>query len=68
MEIENESNLHCLTRAYVDATENGQKELARVILNSIEEKSNSLGKRGERLAFYLFQMKKIKAVTSHKNY
>ncbi|KAL2546577.1 Scarecrow-like protein 26 [Forsythia ovata] len=57
MEIDNRSSLHHLIRAYGEATENGQKELARVIVNSIEEKSNPLGKTTERLAFYLFQLK-----------
>ncbi|CAA2968739.1 Hypothetical predicted protein [Olea europaea subsp. europaea] len=57
MEIDSESSLHHLIRAYGEATENGQKELAQVILNSIEEKSNPLGKIMERLAFYLFQSK-----------
>ncbi|CAI9758889.1 unnamed protein product [Fraxinus pennsylvanica] len=57
MEIDSESSLHHLIRAYGEATENGQKELAQVLSNSIEEKSNPLGKTMERLAFYLFHSK-----------
>ncbi|CAI9782363.1 unnamed protein product [Fraxinus pennsylvanica] len=57
MEMDNETSLHHLIKAYGEATENGQQELARVIVNSIEEKSNPLGKTMERIAFYLFQLK-----------
>ncbi|CAA2972293.1 Hypothetical predicted protein [Olea europaea subsp. europaea] len=56
MQMNNELSLHHLSRAYGEATENGQKELAQVIANSIEEKSNPLGNKMERLAFYLFQL------------
>ncbi|KAL2500434.1 Scarecrow-like protein 26 [Forsythia ovata] len=56
IEMDNESSLHHLIRAYGEATENGQKELAQVIVNSINEKSNPMGKTMERLAFYLFQL------------
>ncbi|CAI9782366.1 unnamed protein product [Fraxinus pennsylvanica] len=57
MEMNNELSLRHLSRAYGEATENGQKELAQVIVNSIEKKSNPLGNTMERLAFYLFQSK-----------
>ncbi|KAL2484922.1 DELLA protein GAIP-B [Abeliophyllum distichum] len=57
IEMDNESSLYHLIRAYGDATENGRKELAQVIVHSIEEKSNLLGKTMQRLAFYLFQLK-----------
>ncbi|XP_022867808.1 nodulation-signaling pathway 2 protein-like [Olea europaea var. sylvestris] len=57
MEMDNETSLRHLIKAYGEATENKQQELARVIVNSIEEKSDPLGKTMERVSFYLFQLK-----------
>ncbi|CAI9782364.1 unnamed protein product [Fraxinus pennsylvanica] len=54
--MDSESSLHHLIKAYGEATENGQQELARVIVN-IDKKSNPLGKTMERVAFHLFQLK-----------
>lgn len=55
MELDNELSLLHLLRAYGEAMENGNKELAKVIVKSINEKSNPLGTTVERVAYNLFE-------------
>ncbi|KAG8377062.1 hypothetical protein BUALT_Bualt09G0129000 [Buddleja alternifolia] len=54
-EIEKQLILLHLLRAYAEAMENGEMELADMIVKSINEKSNPLGNTMERVAYNLFQ-------------
>ncbi|XP_073041688.1 protein NODULATION SIGNALING PATHWAY 2-like [Primulina eburnea] len=56
-ESDEELLLHYLLRAYAEATENGDKDLADVLVKSTNEKSSAMGSTMERVAFSLFQFK-----------
>ncbi|KAF5471498.1 hypothetical protein F2P56_008286 [Juglans regia] len=55
MEVKNLMSLHHLLKAYGEALEKDQRELAHVILRCIGEKVSPVGKNLERVAFYLSQ-------------
>ncbi|KAH6759518.1 hypothetical protein C2S52_022955 [Perilla frutescens var. hirtella] len=55
MEVDDQLTLIHLLRAYGEAVENGEKELAEVIVNSINDKSSPLGNTTQRVAYNLFQ-------------
>ncbi|KAI3472825.1 hypothetical protein Pfo_029954 [Paulownia fortunei] len=55
MEVDDQLSLRHLLRAYGEAMENGEKELAEVIVKSINDKSSPLGNTMERVAYNLFQ-------------
>ncbi|PIN22985.1 hypothetical protein CDL12_04295 [Handroanthus impetiginosus] len=57
MELDNQLSLLHLFRAYGEAMENGHKELAKVIVMSLNEKSNPMGSTMERVAYNLFKSK-----------
>ncbi|XP_073137794.1 protein NODULATION SIGNALING PATHWAY 2-like [Henckelia pumila] len=57
IELDDELRLHHLLRAYAEATENGEKDLADVLVKSANEKSSAMGNTMERVAFSLFQFK-----------
>lgn len=55
MEVEGQTSLCHLLKAYGEAMEMGQEELANVIVGCINEKASPLGGTMERVAFNLFQ-------------
>ncbi|KAI3677654.1 hypothetical protein L6452_36920 [Arctium lappa] len=55
MELESETGLPNLLKAYADAMAMEQRELAKVIMRCISEKVNAIGPALERIAFNLFQ-------------
>ncbi|KAL0338147.1 UNVERIFIED_CONTAM: SCARECROW-LIKE protein 7 [Sesamum angustifolium] len=55
MQVDDQLTLLHLMRAYGEARNNGEKELAEVIVKSINEKTNPLGNTMERVAYNLFQ-------------
>jgi hypothetical protein len=55
MEIDNLLRVHHLLKAYGEALEMEQRELAEVILRSVSEKVSLVGETLERVAFYLSQ-------------
>ncbi|KAL4557847.1 hypothetical protein LXL04_036041 [Taraxacum kok-saghyz] len=55
MELESQSGVEDLLKAYADAMEMGQKELANVIVTCIGEKINPIGPAIDRIAFNLFK-------------
>lgn len=55
MEVDDQLAFIHLLRAYGEAVENGEKELAEVIVSSISDKSSPLGNTTERVAYNLFQ-------------
>ncbi|XP_075512772.1 protein NODULATION SIGNALING PATHWAY 2-like [Primulina tabacum] len=57
IELDDELRLHHLLRAHAEATENGEKDLAEVLVKSMNEKSSAMGSTIERVAFSLFQFK-----------
>ncbi|KAL0450981.1 UNVERIFIED_CONTAM: SCARECROW-LIKE protein 7 [Sesamum latifolium] len=57
MQVDDQLTLLHLVRAYGEAMDNGEKELAEVIVKSINEKTNPLGNTMERVAYNLFQSK-----------
>lgn len=70
MEVDDQLTLLHLLRAYGEAMENGEKELAEVIMKSINEKSSLLGSTIERVAYNLFQSRENREnlrEESHKN-
>ncbi|KVI11392.1 Transcription factor GRAS [Cynara cardunculus var. scolymus] len=55
MEVEGRTSLRRLLKAYGEAMEMGQEDLANVIVGCINEKASPLGGTMERVAFNLFQ-------------
>ncbi|KAK9154011.1 hypothetical protein Sjap_001491 [Stephania japonica] len=55
MDIENQLIIPHLLKAYGDATENGQPELADTILRCLKEKVGPIGVLVERLGYYFLQ-------------
>ncbi|KAK3019427.1 hypothetical protein RJ639_004145 [Escallonia herrerae] len=55
MEFDSQLSLCHLLKAYAEATEMGQRDLANVIVGCISEKVGPLGRTLERIAFNLFQ-------------
>ncbi|XP_051131276.1 protein NODULATION SIGNALING PATHWAY 2-like [Andrographis paniculata] len=55
MKMDEQLSLIHLLKAYGEAMENGEEELAEVIVKSINEKSSPVGNTMERLAYNLFQ-------------
>nr|XP_043638478.1 protein NODULATION SIGNALING PATHWAY 2-like [Erigeron canadensis] len=55
MELESQTGLQSLLKAYAEAMEMGQTELAQVIVSCISEKIYPIGPAIERIAFNLFQ-------------
>ncbi|KAI3771151.1 hypothetical protein L6452_02309 [Arctium lappa] len=55
MEVEGQTSLCHLLKAYGEAMEMGQEELAKVIVGCINQKASPLGGTIERVAFNLFQ-------------
>ncbi|KAK4418901.1 SCARECROW-LIKE protein 7 [Sesamum alatum] len=55
MQVDDQLTLLHLMRAYGEAIDNGENELAEVIVKSINEKTNPLGNTMERVAYNLFQ-------------
>ncbi|MBA0800866.1 hypothetical protein Gohar_011278 [Gossypium harknessii] len=55
MEIDNQLSLFHLLKAYGEATEKNQSELAEVILRCVGEKASPVGETWERIAFNLSQ-------------
>ncbi|KAF9593369.1 hypothetical protein IFM89_022068 [Coptis chinensis] len=55
MEMDNQLIIPPLLKAYGEAIENGQAELAEVILRCVKEKVGPMGSTVERFACYLFQ-------------
>ncbi|KAG7960922.1 hypothetical protein I3843_10G151900 [Carya illinoinensis] len=55
MEVNNLLSIYHLLKAYGEALEKDQRELAQVILRCISEKVSPVGKNLERVAFYLSQ-------------
>ncbi|KAJ8898922.1 hypothetical protein K2173_008415 [Erythroxylum novogranatense] len=54
LEISNQLSLNHLIRAYIEAVENEQTELAQVIMGRISEKVSPIGEVWERLLYYTF--------------
>ncbi|KZV15173.1 nodulation-signaling pathway 2 protein-like [Dorcoceras hygrometricum] len=57
MELDDELRLHHLLKAYAEAMENGEKDLADVLAKSTNEKTSAMGSTMERVAFSLFRYK-----------
>ncbi|XWS55491.1 hypothetical protein CRYUN_Cryun09bG0004800 [Craigia yunnanensis] len=55
MEIDNQLSIFHLLKAYGEATEKNQTELAEVILRCVSEKASPIGETWERIAFNLAQ-------------
>ncbi|XP_022765850.1 nodulation-signaling pathway 2 protein-like [Durio zibethinus] len=55
MEIDNQLSIFHLLKAYGEATEKNQKDLAEVILKCVSEKGSPVGETWERIAFNLSQ-------------
>ncbi|XP_076903368.1 protein NODULATION SIGNALING PATHWAY 2-like [Bidens hawaiensis] len=55
LEVEGQTGLCNLLKAYEEAMEMGNEELAKVIMRCINEKASPLGGTMERVAFYWFQ-------------
>ncbi|PIN13369.1 hypothetical protein CDL12_14013 [Handroanthus impetiginosus] len=55
MEVDDQLSLLHLLKAYGEAMENGEKELAKVIVTSINNKTSPLGTTMERVGYNLFQ-------------
>lgn len=55
MEVDTQLTLHHLLLAYAEAMENGQEELAEVVVKRIKGKVNPLGETLERVAYSLFE-------------
>ena len=55
MEVDNQLSIIHLVKAYGEAMEKGQTELAVVLTNRIQEKVSPAGEIVERLSYYLFQ-------------
>ncbi|XVE76608.1 hypothetical protein DITRI_Ditri12bG0186700 [Diplodiscus trichospermus] len=55
MEIDNQLSIFHLLKAYGEATEKNQTELADVILSCVNEKASPIGETWERIAFNLAQ-------------
>ncbi|KAG2686087.1 hypothetical protein I3760_10G160200 [Carya illinoinensis] len=55
MEVNNLLSIYHLLKAYGEAFENDQRELAQMILKCISEKVSPIGKNLEHIAFYLSQ-------------
>ncbi|KAI3810979.1 hypothetical protein L1987_20692 [Smallanthus sonchifolius] len=55
MKVDGQTSLYNLVKAYGEAMEMGQRELANVIAGCVTEKASPLGGTMERLAFNLFQ-------------
>ncbi|XP_050381333.1 protein NODULATION SIGNALING PATHWAY 2-like [Argentina anserina] len=53
VEIDNESSIRHLLKAYAESMENGQKELEEVIFRCIKDKVSPIGHTLDRLAFHL---------------
>ncbi|KAL6146245.1 hypothetical protein ACLB2K_056928 [Fragaria x ananassa] len=53
VDIDNESGLRHLLKAYAESMENGQKELEEVIFRCIKDKASPIGQTLDRLAFNL---------------
>lgn len=55
MEVDNQLSIYHLLKAYEEALDKDQRELAQVIFRCISEKVNPVGKNLERVVFYLSQ-------------